>query len=196
MSVFRVKLNNNAAGLLDTDSSGNQFSTSHQRTMYVMGPGRTSRKLVDGSTFTDCNYWKRFSYPTVALEDAFIEVVTDDGSNYTDDGDNTFPVVWNPGTAGVIAAGDDEDDTNMSYDVLSTHGAAATFTQITNNDGSDSVQMIINDVATMTLGAGDVQIFNNGDIAITKLAFDNSASGAAEVNSVQVVFGIKTVCNS
>lgn len=57
MSVFRVKLNNNAQGLLDT-VSGSQQSTSIQRTVYVMGPKKINRKLKDGDTCTDSNYWK------------------------------------------------------------------------------------------------------------------------------------------
>ena len=51
MSVFRVNLNNADQGKLDIDpTAGTQFSTSKQRTVYVMGPGRINRKLVDGTT--------------------------------------------------------------------------------------------------------------------------------------------------
>lgn len=205
MSTFRVDLNNTQQGLLDIDpstqsdtSEGSQFATSYQRTVYVMGPNRIMRKLKDGETFTDCNYWKRFAYPQATLEDAFITVVSDDGSSYVDGGDNTFPVTWLPGAAedGIIVGGDGPSDTNMSYDVLSTHGGAATFTQIKNLDNSNSVQVTINDTATFTLEANSDQIFNNGDIAITKLAFDNTASGASSVSTVEVLFGIPSICTS
>ena len=84
MSVFRVKLNNASQGLLDTDINGVQNETSIQRTIYVTGPNRINRKLVDGEEFTDCNYWKRFTEDEMGAESAFIEVVTDDGSVYSD----------------------------------------------------------------------------------------------------------------
>lgn len=61
MSVFQVQLNNAQQGLLDIDpATGAQENPSIQRTMFVEGPNRTLRELVDGATFTDCNYWKRF----------------------------------------------------------------------------------------------------------------------------------------
>ena len=117
MSVFRVKLQNVKQGLMDLDpsthplamGSGNQPATygmngepmgqewpnseaqSRQRQMFVAGPGRTYRLLKDGDTFTDNNYWKRFAFPQVGREFAFIEVVTDDGSVYSDvPEENTF----------------------------------------------------------------------------------------------------------
>lgn len=82
MSTFRVKLTSTGQGLLDTAGQAN--GASYQRTVYVMGPGKVNRKLKDGDTFTDVNYWKRFAYPQVPLDQAFIEVVSDDGAPYTD----------------------------------------------------------------------------------------------------------------
>ena len=62
MSVFQVKLNNNKQGVLDTDSlTGLELETSIQRQIFVAGPKRKYRLLVDGATFTDCNYWKRLA---------------------------------------------------------------------------------------------------------------------------------------
>ncbi|MBM3206896.1 MAG: hypothetical protein FJZ43_04730, partial [Candidatus Staskawiczbacteria bacterium] len=75
MSEFKVKLNNTNQGLMDLKADGSQFAESIQRTIYVAGPSKKYRKLFDGDTFTDCNYWKRFAYPQVPLSEAFIEVV-------------------------------------------------------------------------------------------------------------------------
>lgn len=212
MSVFRVALNNVEQGLLDKDPStavagagphqngvGNMINPSLQRSVYVMGPNLINRLLVDGATFSDCNYWKRFAYPQVPLNEAIIEVVTDDGSVYSDNpAENTFPVVFQPGTAGVIAAGDGPDDTNMALDIVGTYGGFASFVQITNTDASDSIQVRLNGVAgaTFTLAADSTQIFNAGDLSISEIAFDNSASGAAEVDAVEVLLSVRSVCTS
>jgi hypothetical protein len=68
MSVFRVKLQNVDQGKLDINPvTSAAFTTSKQRTIYAMGPKKVNRKLADGDTFTDCNYWKRFAYPQVSL---------------------------------------------------------------------------------------------------------------------------------
>ena len=97
MSVFRVKLNNAAQGALDINPSTLlEFNTSIQRTIYVTGPKRIYRKLLDGETFTDCNYWKKFAYPQVPYDQAFIEVVSDDGSIYSEiEEENNYPMVYN-----------------------------------------------------------------------------------------------------
>ncbi len=104
MSVFRVKLNNVDQGRLDLDPSthsagagygqlGDAFGVSKQRQVYVMGPKKINRLLSDGETFSDCNYWKRFAYPQVSYEQAIVEVVSDDGSVYSDvEEENTFVV--------------------------------------------------------------------------------------------------------
>lgn len=200
MSVFRVKLANTQQGRLDINpATGLPFTTSNQRTIMVTGPRGIQRQLADGETFTDSNYWKQFAYPQVALADAFIEVVTDDGSVYsTVAAENVFPVVWLPGTDGVIGAGDDYEDTNMSLDIVDTYGAPAQFVQIQNTDSSDSVQVRLNGStdAVFTLDASSTQIFNPGDLIVTKIEFDNSASGAASVGSVQVILSIKSASNS
>ena len=212
MSTFKVALNNIDQGLLDKDPGtavagagphqngvGSQINPSLQRSVYIMGPNRVNRLLKDGDTFVDCNYWKRFAYPQVPRNEAFIEVVSDDGSVYSDiPSENTFPAVFRPGTAGVIAAGAGPDDTNMTLDVVTTHGGPATFVQITNLDASDSIQVRLNGIAgaTFTLQANSSQIFNAGDLQVTEIAFDNSASGTAEVDSLEVLLSVRSVCNS
>lgn len=200
MSVFRVKLQNTAQGRLDIDpTTGLPFTVSKQRTIQVTGPKKIMRKLYDGETFTDCNYWKQFAYPQTSLEMAFIEVVTDDGSVYSDvEGENTYPVVWLPGDEGTIANGDDYEDTNMSLDIVDTYGAPATFVQLQNTDSSNGVKVRLNGStsAVFTLGANSTQVFNPGDLVITKIEFDNSFSGAAEVATVEVLLSIKSVPTS
>lgn len=200
MSQFRVKLQNSQQGMLDINpSTGIPFTTSKQRSMYVAGPKGIRRQLVDGETFTDSNYWKQFAYPQLSLENAFIEVVTDDGSVYSDvESENTYMRVWLPGTDGSIAGGDAPEDTNMSLDIVDTYGAPAVFVQIVNSDNSDSVRVKLNgsDDAIFTLQANSSQIFNRGDIVVTKIEFDNSASGAADVDTVEVMISIKSANNS
>lgn len=184
MSVFRVKLQNVKQGLLDldptTDTSstygalGTPFTASKQRQIFVAGPNRSYRLLVDGATFTDCNYWKRFAFPQVTQEAAFIEVVTDDGSVYSDvPSENTF------------AAGATEtlttsyDDTEIDF--VTTYGGPARFLQVQNLDATQTVMGELNgdtDV-TFTLGVGETQIFNQGDLAITYLRLKSSGSSDA-----------------
>lgn len=200
MSVFRVKLANTNQGRLDVNPlTGLPVTTSSQRSIMVTGPNRIQRQLMDGETFTDCNYYKQFAYPQCALEDAFIEVVTDDGSVYsTVASENVYPVVWAPGADGVIGAGDGIDDENMSLDIVSTYGGTAVFVQIQNTDNSNSVKVKLNGSSTaiFTLGTNSTQIFNHGDLVISKIEFDNTASGASAVNAVEVILSLKSTINS
>jgi len=203
MSVFRVKLNNTAQGLMDLNPStasqgdlGDQMSASLQRSVYVMGPNRINRLLADGETFTDCNYWKRFAYPQVALQDAIVEVVTDDGSVYSDvASENTFPVVENF----AVLLNDTYEDQYL--DILSDHGGYAVFTQITNQTSGEAIKVGLNGTvgdpaAIFDLAGGDTQIFNSGDLSIGLIAFDNSFSGADSTVNVQVLLSVRSSCNS
>lgn len=204
MSVFQVKLNNVNQGQMDLDPStataisagdssdlGSQFATSKQRTMYVQGPGGTYRKLRDGETFTDCNYWKRFAYPQVALSEAFINVVTDDNSVYSDvESENTYPKVYDV----AVTAGSDFEDNVV--DIMGDTGGYATFAQIA-NQGSTAVRVRVNGVsdAVFDLATSETQTFNSGELAITKLEFMNIVSGGT-TSDVQVLLAVKSVCNS
>lgn len=200
MSVFRVKLANAVQGQLEINPvTGLPFTTSVSRTINVTGPRRIQRQLKDGETFTDSNYWKRFAYPQVSLADAFIEVVTDDGSTYSDvPSENVFPVVWAPGTDGLIASGDTYTDTNMSLDIVATYGGPAMFVQIQNLDSGNAIKVKLNGSANaiVTVQANSTQIFNNNDLVINKIEFDNSFSGAAQVDYVEVLLSVKSVSNS
>lgn len=198
MSVFRVKLNNTQQGRMDLrfDSNvegnhGSQFATSLQRTIYVAGPGKTYRKLFDGDTFTDCNYWKRFAYPQVPLSEAFIEVVTDDGSAYSDvASENTYPKVYN-----MLITQDTNFEDNV-IDILGDTGGYAVFVQIA-NQGSTAVRVRLNGVtdAVFDLGASETQVFNSGDLQVSKIEFVNNVSGGSTAD-VQVLLSVRSVCNS
>jgi hypothetical protein len=206
MSVFQVTLNNIAQGYMDLNPAtatpyqaalyqnlGLEMQPSIQRTIYVAGPNRTYRKLNDGQTFTDCNYWKRFAYPQVPLDQAFITVVTDDGSVYSDVSDeNVFPKVYNL----TVNTGTTYTTAGNTVDILGDTGGFAVFVQIANN-GSTALQVQLNGMATaiFTLGAGETQVFNHGDLSVTKLQFANTVSGGTNV-PVQVLVSVKSVCNS
>jgi hypothetical protein len=209
MSTFRVQLNNIEQGLLDKDPStatgsahlggiageglGDQMSPSNQRTVYVMGPNRTNRLLKDGDTFTDCNYWKKFAYPQVPYEQAFIYVVLDDGSVYSDiASENVVPYVFDL----TLDAESTYTDAANIADMVAV-GGYAVFAQITNKNTSTdpSVKMKINDSVIIDLPADTTQVFNVGDLTISKLAFDNSESGAVET-AVQILVSLRSVCNS
>jgi hypothetical protein len=194
MSLFQVKLTEGigrtSQGYLDTIAQTTGFSI--QRTMYCMGPNKTNRKLVDGATFTDVNYWKRFSYPTLPYDQAFIVVLQDDGSVWNDfEPENTFPVSYTltvaPGSA--YAA-------NV-INVLQENGSPAVFAQITVTTGGSAPTFMINGLSTATLSipGGTTQVFDNGDLEITQLAVNNTQSGNSTV-TVDVLFSILSIAQS
>lgn len=189
MSIFRVKLQNVQQGLLDVDMvSGKAVTTSKQRQCYVMGPGKINRLLKDGDTFTDSNYWKQFAYPQTTYEKAFIEVLSDDGSIYSNvPSENTFAF----GKTYTLATS--YNNTNK-IDFVSTYGSPAQFLQVTNNDGSISITGELNGDTnvTFTLPAGETQVFNTGDLAITALRL-KSASGTP---TATVIASIRSVSKS
>ena len=207
MSVFRVALNNVNQGLLDRDPStatagattgaglGTQIATSVQRGVYVMGPNKINRLLIDGETFTDCNYWKRFAYPQVPYDEAIVSVVTDDGSIYSDiASENVYPRVYDL----IIVDGTSFSDANNLVDIAGDTGGYAVFAQITNNSGGQDLRMMINGStnAVMDLPADSTQVFNAGDLSISKIQFSNAASGTVHDCPVQVVLSIRSACNT
>lgn len=175
MSVFKVKLTNTNQGLLDTN--GQSAGTSIQRGVYVMGPNKVNRLLVDGSTFTDSNYWKRYAYPQVAYEYAIVEVVTDDGSVWADNPPNArvFPLV-----SSFQSVGASYNSTN-TIDYLSTYGSRASFVQIAVSTGA--VTCRINGSVELTIASSTTQVFHPGEMDITKLEFKTSASGTVVVTA-------------
>lgn len=197
MSVFKVQLQNVKQGLMDLDPStdtsatygalGSAFSVSKQRQIFVAGPNRRYRLLKDGDTFTDCNYWKQFAYPQVAYEHAFISVLTDDGSVYSDIPEENVTTV-----GGTETLSTDYADTIIDF--VTTYGGPAKFLQVQNLDGSIKITGQLNADAniTFTLAAGESQIFNQGDLLITILKLKS----ASATPSASWIAGIKSTCNS
>jgi hypothetical protein len=191
MSVFKVKLNNDVQGQLDINpKTGQEFATSIQRTIYVTGPNKINRELKDGEQFTDCNYWKRFAYPQLPLSEAFIEVISDDGSIYSDiASENSYPKVYDITAAVGSAFADNQAD------IEADTGGYAIFAQITNNGASGSVKIRLNGTATFDLASGDTQVFNAGDLSIGLIEIDNTASGNPE-SDVQIILSVRSSCVS
>ena len=186
MSLFQVNLNNTGQGLLDQVHQ----TTSVQRTIYAMGPGGVSRKLTDGEQFTDCNYWKRFAYPQVSLEDAIVDVVTDDGSVYSDLAvENTFPKVYDieVGAGSLYAAN--------QVDILGDTGGHAVFAQITNTAGSGDIKVKLNGLAdsVFDLANSSTQVFNAGELAITLIELEDNAT---DTQDIQIVLSVRSLCAS
>ncbi len=194
MSVFKVKLTQGsgrtAQGYLDPSVVN---GASIQRTVYVPGPNKTNRILFDGQTFTDVNYWKRFTYPTLPYDQAFIEVVTDDGSIWNDfSQDNTYPVSYSTTLlAGSTYTSSSSGANRTSFDILSDNGSPAVFTQIINTTtGTDTVTVRINGTATFPLQGGSSQVFDKGDLLVTKIEFDNSFSSNG-ANTISIFLAIQ-----
>jgi hypothetical protein len=166
---------------------GTPFTTSKQRSIYVAGPNRSYRKLNDGDTFTDCNYWKRFTSDVMGAEHSFISVVTDDGSVYSDVAEeNTFSV----GATEVLTTS--LDDTVVDF--VTDHGGAAKFLMVQNLDASIKITGELNGDTniTFTIAAGETMMFNQGDMVITMLRL----KGASGTPSASYIASIKSVCNS
>jgi hypothetical protein len=175
MSVFRVNLSNfNSGGPKDVGMPVAGATTN--RTLYAPGPHLVNRLLKDGEVFTDSNYWKQFSYPNVPLEQAFIQVVTDDGSEYTKDGTATTPRVYNL----TLGAASTFTDAPNQAKILADTGGTAIFAQITVS-AATQVRLNGNVNATFTLGAGATQVFNAGDLAISLIQFASTPGGTATV---------------
>lgn len=180
MSIFKVKLTNSRQGQLDIYDN--------QRSAYIMGPNRINRKLKDGEIFIDSNYWKRFAYPQVPLEEAFIEVIEDDGTIWVDNMTNTYPKVYD-----IVAAAGSGFESNRA-NIAGDSGSWALFAQITNK-GDYPVKIKLNGIssAIMDLEAGNTQVFNAGELIIGLIEVENSSSESVHV---QVIVSIKVVSNS
>lgn len=179
MSVFRVKLHNDKQGLLDIYNN--------QRTAYITGPNKVNRKLKDGEVFTDCNYWKRFAYPQVPLEEAFIEVIEDDGTIYNENSKSeySFPKVYD------ILAKKGSKFVENKADIIKDSGGCALFAQITNKSKTDSIKIKLNGLknAIIDIDPGNTQVFSKGDLDINLIEIDNSEGEDDAL--VQIIVSIK-----
>lgn len=204
MSVFRVKLNNMDQGKLDllaptaSPGLGSQALVSSQRQAFIMGPGKCQRLMVDGETFTDCNYYKKFCVASSTnltgtnYENAILEIVTDDGNEWSDTEGGATQLTSTH--LHVLAS---TDYAANEIDFITSYGGPAIFIQMENTSGADDVSVKINDrsAAIFTLGFGDTQVFNRGDLTINKVQFANTASGAGNV-IVNLMFSIESQCYS
>jgi len=204
MSTFQVQLNNSAQGYLDLNPAtaipysggvysdlGSEIVPSIQRTIFVAGPNNVYRQLKDGQIFTDCNYWKRFAYPQVSLDQAFIVILNDDGSIYSDNpSENTYPKVYS------LTVSNGSVFADNLVDIFGDTGSYSSFVQIT-NQGMTAVNVKINgnSGAIFELNGGDTQIFSNNDLAVSMLEFSNNVSGGSSSN-VQVIVSVRSICRS
>lgn len=202
MSVFQVQLQNIQQGLLDLNPAthplavgttatygvlGSPFTTSLQRQIWVAGPNRRYRLLKDGDTFTDCNYWKQFAYPQTPLDRAFIKVVTDDGSVYSDVPEEN---VFTKGATATLTTA----YSGTVIDFVTTYGGPARFLSVQNLDASIAIFGELNGDTNVTfrVGAGETMMFNQGDMTITMLRL-KSASGTPQASWIA---SVKSTCNS
>ena len=179
---------NGSVGNGSYTSGGTWTSDSVSRTIDVPGPNGKRRVLVDGTQFTDCNFYKQFTYPTTTYDRAFLEIVSDDGTVYVPGTVGTFAKVVNLTiTAGTTYTGD-----NNYINVLDTYGAVAKEAQVT--VATDEVNMKINSDANaiMVVAAGTTQVL---DFDINHLSFDNSESGASTA-TVEILLIFNSTCNS
>lgn len=193
MSVFQVDLNNQYQGYLDLDpKTGIEFEASSgnpsiQRSVYLAGPHGGVLELKDGATFTDSNYWKRFAYPQVPANQAFISVISDDGSVWSDNAaENVFPKVFtgtaNSGTTSVV------DFTNSGTSSFSQ------FTQITNNGtGTLLVSLNASSAAAFPLPNGSTQIFSAGDVTLGALGLSTASGSASSTANYQIIASIRSL---
>jgi hypothetical protein len=179
MSLFKVALFNSKQGQM----------AAGQRSAYIMGPNKVNRILKDGDTFRDSNYWKRFAYPQVPLEEAFIEVLEDDGIQYVDNQVNNFPKVYN------IITEPESGFSDNTADILSDTGGYAYFTQITNRSDSNQVKIKLNNSndAIFVLPAGSTQGFDAGDVSISKIQIENDTNEQIEI---QILVSIMVISKS
>ena len=197
MSVFQVNLNNTVQGRLDLDPTtdvsttygnlGTAFTVSKQRQIWVAGPNRRYRLLKDGATFTDCNYWKQFAYPQCPLDRAFITVVSDDGSIYSDIAEEN---VFTKGATVILSTA----YSGTVIDFVNTYGGPAKFLSVQNLDGSIAISGELNGDTNVTfkVNAGETMMFNQGDMVITYLRL----KGASGTPQASWIASIKSTCNS
>ena len=192
MSVFQVKLKSAAEGQLDTqvDASGNSL----QRQAYIMGPKRINRLMVDGEQFSDCNYYKQFcpynatSNPQgCSAEAAILLLVSDDGAPYSSvPSEQTF--AW----SGSATAANSATPAWATIKDFATDYASYAVSAIITNTGAGTVNVRVNGSATFTLAAGATQVFNTGDLVISKL----EVNSVAHIEVVTCFAGVKSVSNS
>jgi hypothetical protein len=203
MSKFQVQLKSAVEGTMDVatevvvTAGYANYNASLQRQAYVMGPKRINRLMVDGDVFDDCNYFKRFCPYNATTNPqgcdpvaAILVCLLDDGSPYSDvPAEQTFAY-----STAVAAAVSPLWATVADFATL--YGSYAV-SAIIKNTGAAVVTVCINGSgvtypATFTLAAGATQVFDFGDVVISKIEAKSVAGG----ESVTVFAGVKSVSNS
>lgn len=190
MSTFKARIVQGNQGLLDPATSATSGSTlSLQRQVWLPGPHNTFRLLRDGETFVDSNYFKRYCYPQTTLDEAILELVSDDGSPYSDvETENVFTRVYTL----TLANGSTYTDTANIADITVDNGNPAVAAQVTS---TQAVSMRINGStnATISLTANTTQSFSLGEVSLDKLSFANSSGSSA---TVSIILTIRSVSRS
>ena len=153
-----------------------------------MPQGQGEKIFKDREVFEGSNYWKKYCVPSMSQEDAFLVIIEDDGTIYSeDDSENNQPFI----VTKKVAAGSSYDDEGNEVDLMKEQGTFATFVLIRNKNSSQEVNVKINGSknAILELDGNDEISFDKGDIPISKLNFDNS-DGEEEVK-LQIIFGLK-----
>ena len=188
MSLFKVQLNNTVQGKLDINpQTGLQFDPSIQRTAYITSCSGKIMEMADGTQFYGSNYYKQFvasPIGTATEETSFLEIIEDDGGVCINNEPYSIPVVSSVTTVTTSFV--------TAVDYLTNYNGVANFVQITNN-GADSVNIKLNGstAAVFSLDKSSTQVFNNGDIQVSAIAF--SAASAASA-SIQIIAGIHVGC--
>jgi len=233
MSVFKVVLNQNGQGNLDLNPVSDPLAAaniansglvstygqvgvpfgaglSKQREVYIMGPDRINRLLVDGATFTDCNYWKQYVLApsgSANANTAFLTLLSDDGSVWSSvPGENVAMAAFDIivvggttfGTAGTFSNVTGYVTGGNLVNIISTFGGYAVAAQLQNLDTSHDVKVQMNGSANavFTLEHNTTQVFAPGEVTLSSIDFSNNASGASSVNYVQVLLTIASACQT
>jgi len=244
MSVFQVVLNNGVQGNLDvlastataggvgivdtvssapagvvtagTLPSSQSVAFSLQRTVYIMGPRKINREIKDGTTFTDCNYWKRYCDAALTIgggataQTAILRCIYDDGTVWSDDqSENAYPkaallfpsaqfnayvsTAAYPTTPLPFGATNGPD----TFNITATFGQPAYFCSISNNQSSfaQAVQVRLNgdNGCIFTIPGSQDWIFNQGDCQIASIevayAQTTGATGTTITTGLSGVLG-------
>lgn len=171
--IYKVHVNRTGEqGQLDLDpSTGETMQPSKQRTMYNTGKNLTYREHPDGRLFTDCDYWDRFTVPSLPPAVAFVDIINKPQPQYVY---SDYAVLTT-------------DTFAINY--INIECGYSKFTQIRNNGTGDILVKINQDAgAVMLIKAGKTQVLPT--IHVTNLAFQGGASDA----SLEIILSIVRNC--
>jgi len=181
MSTFQVILTKLNRNTISGDALG-------QRTVNLPTPEGPHKTFKDREIIEGPNYWKRYCSPSMPHGEAFLVILEDDGTIYSDnDSENTYPFI----VSKKVAPGSSYEDEGNEINLMKEQGTFATFALIRNKNASQEINIKINGSknAILELDGNDEISFDKGDLPISKLNFDNS-EGKEEVK-LQIIFGLK-----